>query len=247
MRAARLTALPRPWVAVLLVVAALDLAVVAAGTARGAPDLAAGVAPLAAGLGPATLVEDGALVAADTVVTSDDHALVVDGAARTATAAAPGGRASAVVLAGDGLVLVAGRDRWTVPYAGSLTAPELRTLLAGWPGAQRGAALGEAVVTGALVTALSSAVLALGVRLGSRLAAGAVVPRPRDLLARWSVSLVLATTAAALLVLVLGPGGVGRAVALGGTLAAATAGTCLLSVLDRPRPGPAAPATTATP
>ncbi|RMI03750.1 hypothetical protein, partial [Cellulomonas triticagri] len=179
MRAARLTALPRPWVAVLLVVAALDLAVVAAGTVRGAPDLAAGVAPLAAGLGSMTLVEDGALVAADVVVTTDDHALVVDGAARTATAVAPGGRSSAVVLAGDGLVLVAGRDRWAVPYAGSLTAPELRTLLAGWPRAQRDAALGDAVVTGALVTALSSAVLALGVRLGARLIAGAVVPRPR--------------------------------------------------------------------
>lgn len=236
--AVRVTRLPRAWVAVLLVVAALDLAVVAAGTAGSTTAATTGLAPLVAGLGDATLVRDGVLVASDAVRATAAHALVVDAAAQAATATVPGD-GDALVLAGDGLALLVGGDRWTVPYAGSLTAPDLHALLAGWHDAQRATAVLAALLTGALATTLSTAVLALGVRLGGR-RAGRTAPRTRDVVARWSVALAAAATVAA--TAVLGTGVTGRGTALAVTFAAATCGVCLLTALDTGRPGtPCAP------
>ncbi|MET0432677.1 MAG: hypothetical protein ABW025_00820, partial [Cellulomonas sp.] len=102
---ALLAGLPRPWVAALLVVAALDLAVVAAGTGARTVEAATGIAPLVADLDPGTLVADGVLVADDVALVTDTHALLVDGGAGAATAAAPAGR-DALVLAGDGVALL---------------------------------------------------------------------------------------------------------------------------------------------
>ncbi|MCG7288140.1 hypothetical protein MHY85_19465, partial [Cellulomonas sp. ACRRI] len=273
--AALVAGMPRAWVAVLLVVAALDLAVVVAGTGTRTAEAATGIAPLVASIADAgavadgaalgdgtavadgtagtrgaasadrALVADGALVADDVVLATDAHALVVDRAAEAASVPAPGDR-DALVLAGDGVALLVGGERWTVAYAGSLTAADLHALLAGWQEAQRGTALLAAVLTGALTAALATAVLALGARSAGRLArgrqpagprrAGPSLP-PRDALAWWAASLAVASTAAAAVVLATG-GAPGRTPTLAATLVAATAGVCLLAAAVRPVPDP---------
>ncbi|WP_158372308.1 hypothetical protein [Cellulosimicrobium cellulans] len=286
-----LTGMPRAWVAVLLVVAALDLAVVVAGTGTRTAEAATGIAPLVAGIADArvvadgtapadgtaladgtagadgaaatrgavladrALVADGALVADDVVLATDAHALVVDRAAEAASVPAPGDR-DALVLAGDGLALLVGGERWTVAYAGSLTAADLHALLAGWEEAQRGTALLAAVLTGALTVALATAVLALGARYAGRLARGRQTadPRragpslpPRDALAWWAASLAAASTAAAAVVLATG-GATGRTPTLAATLVAATTGVCLLAATARTAPDPpSAPAALTSP
>lgn len=249
--AALLRGLPRVWVAALLVVAALDLAVVATATGGRTAEAATAIAPLVTRLAPGPLVVDGALVADDVALVAEAHALVVDGTAEAATVSVPGGH-DALVLAADGVALLVSGDRWTVAYAGSLSPADLHALLAGWEEAQRGTAVLAAVLTGALTAALATAVLALGVRHGGRLAgsrraSGAPTLPPRDALAWWAVSLAAASTGAAAVVLGTG-GAVGGTPTLVATLVAATVGVCALAATSAraaPRatvPGPTTPA-----
>jgi len=227
--AARLAALPRSWIAVLLLVAALNLAVVAAVTAAHATQArTAGFAPLVAALGGADLVRGGTLVHSEAVLTGEDHTLLVDPSAAAETADGFDTRL-ALVLAGDGVAIVDGRQRWTIPYEpddGALTADELVALLAGWDAAQRVPALAFAVLTGLLTTTLSAAVLALGVRFAGR----GIVPA-RAALAWWSVALAGTGVVAATAVLVT-DGAAGRTAALAGTLVAATLAFCLLALTE---------------
>lgn len=198
----RLAALWLPWVAALLLVAALDLAVVTARPADGPGDLrTAELAPLVAELPDGELVRDGALVAADVVVTGATHAVAVAGGATAADSTLAGGLPG-LLLAGDGLALVSGDARWTVPWVGDLRTDDLRVLLAGWEHAQRGPALGFAVLSGVLAAALSTAVLMVAVRLAGGSGRGrrplrAALPRPRVVIAWWAVSLAGASTCAA--------------------------------------------------
>lgn len=226
---ARLAALPRSWIAALLLVAALNLAVVAAVTAAHATQArTAGFAPLVAALDGADLVRGGALVHGAAVRTGEEHTLLVDPSAAAGTADGFDTRL-ALVLAGDGIAIVDGDQRWTIPYDaddGALTAGELVALLAGWNAAQRVPALAFAVLTGLLTTALSAAVLALGVRFAGR---GTITARAA--LAWWSVALAGTGVVAATAVLVT-DGAVGRTAALASTLVAATLAFCLLALAD---------------
>lgn len=247
---ARVAALPRVWVGVLLLVAALDLAVVVAATGRGGPGAgAARIAPLVAGLGAGTpLVSDGMLVAGPGTWSDGTHVLVVDPAAHAATVTAPevanGAARTALVLTSDGLVVLDDDRRWTRPYSGSLTSTGLHALLAGWQDATRGPVLLLAVLTGVLATALSSAVLLLAVRLAARPVRVAVPPR--HVLAWWAASLALASTLAAVVVPTSGTDSL--AIALGATLAVATLGVCgLASDAVTFRSSPARPAPAGSP
>lgn len=253
--ALRVAALPRAWVAVLLLVAALDLAVVGAAGAGGPAARTGALAPLVAALDGDVLVRDGVLVAAPEVRTADGHALVIDPAAATATADPGPGTRSALVLAGDGLALVDRDARWTVPYSGSLDAADLQGLLAGWEQAQRGPAVMFATLTGVLATVLGTAVLGMAVLMTSRAAGWGGLRRRlgrlaslhgmglREAVTWWSASLATAGTASATVRLVSGGDGPPPALALAATFAIATVGTGLLAVAaQEPSTVPAAPA-----
>jgi hypothetical protein len=231
--ASRIAALPRLWVVVLLVVGALDLAVVASGPARGLGGLDPGaLGPLVSQLPDRVLVEDGTLVARAAVRSGPDQAIVVDPAATTDGATTSAGR-STLVLAADGLTIVSGGERWTVPYSGSLHADELGALLTGWERAQRGPALAFAAMSGVLAAALATAVLTFGVRLAAPLGRSGV-PRARDALAWWAVSLAGTSTVAATAVVATG-GRAGGTLALAATCAVAAVGVCELAARRRPR------------
>ncbi|VTR76180.1 ATP-binding cassette domain-containing protein [Cellulomonas hominis] len=206
--AARIAALPRLWVVLLLAVGALNLAVVSSAPAHGLEGLRpADLAPLVAALPDPVLVADGSLVAAATTRSDAHHAVVVDPTTTVADAQPPAGT-SAVVLAGDGLALLSGGDRWTVPYAGSLHASELGALLAGWEQAQRGPTLAFAVMSGVLAATLATAVLTFGMRLAAP-PGRAGAPRSPAVIRWWSVCLAGASTVAATSVSLTDRGGQG--------------------------------------
>jgi hypothetical protein len=238
----RLAALRLPWIAALLVVAALDLAVVTARPADGPGGLrTAELAPLVAELPDAELVRDGVLVADDVAVTGATHAVAVAGGAIAADGTLPGGLPG-LVLAGDGLALVSADARWTVPWAGDLRTDDLRVLLAGWEHAQRGPALGYAVLSGVLAATLSTAVLMVAVRLAGGTGRGrrpprAPLPRPRVVIAWWAVSLAGASTCAAA-VAAATTGRVAGTPALVTTCALATAAVGALAVTSARSPAP---------